>query len=254
LRASGIAVLMVGVALGGCAVLPGVPPERPSASVVSADSPLAPFSRLEALEPGGPWAGWVFHPSKRATRYRTVEVGGERVIEAVAESSVSGLRHAVDVDPQAWPVLEWRWRIDRMLEGADVADRRADDSPVRVVLAFEGDVSTLPVREQMFFERVRLLAGQDMPYATLMYVWCGRRTPGDIAVNAHTSRVRKIVVESGDAGVRRWRSYRRDIVADYERAFGRRPGRLVAVAVMTDSDNTRQRVKGWYGDIRLLPR
>ena len=58
--------------------------------------------------------------------------------------------------------------------------------------------------------------------------------------NPHTSRVRKIVVQSGERGAKQWLSYRRDIVADFERAYGHKPGRLVAVGVMSDSDNTRQ--------------
>ncbi len=215
---------------------------------------LAPFSRLDRLDPGGPWADWPFHASKRRTQYRSVVLGGRRVVEARADSSVSGLRHAVDIDPASRPILEWGWRIEEVLAQADIGDRRADDSPVRIVLAFDGDVSALPLKEQMFFERVKLLGGQDMPYATLMYVWCPRRAPGEIIENAHTSRVRKIVVESGVGGARQWRDYRRDIVADYERAFGAKPGRLIAVGVMSDSDNTRQQALAWYGDIRLLPR
>jgi hypothetical protein len=106
----------------------------------------------------------------------------------------------------------------------------------------------------MLFERVKLLTGQDLPYATLMYVWCNRRPSETVTQNAHTSRVRKIVVESGTGGMRSWLSYRRDIVADYERAYGRPPGRLIAIGVISDSDNTRQVARGWYGDIRLLPR
>lgn len=230
------------------APLPAVPAEGAPAG------PLVPFSRLDRLDPDGPWADWPFHASKRRTEYRSVVLGGRRVVEARADSSVSGLRHPVDIDPVSRPILEWGWRIDGVLDQADIGDRRADDSPVRIVLAFDGDVSTLPLKEQMFFERVKLLGGQDLPYATLMYVWCTRRAPGEITQNPHTSRVRKIVVESGAGGVRQWRDYRRDIVADYERAFGAKPGRLIAVGVMSDSDNTRQQAVAWYGDIRLLPR
>jgi hypothetical protein len=103
----------------------------------------------------------------------------------------------------------------------------------------------------MFFERVKLLSGHDMPYATLMYVWDGGRAPESITVNANTSRVRKIIVDGDPSGVRTWRAHRRDIVADYERAYGVKPGRLVAIALMTDTDNTKQTVRSWYGDIQL---
>ncbi len=243
-----LAALAAAALLAGCAAPRG--PDVPAAQSAAAPDAVAPFSTLKTLE-GGPWTPWRFHPTKPTTSFRTVSVDGTRVVEALADQSVSGLKHRVDIDPQARPILEWRWRIDAPLAGADVADRYADDAPVRVVLAFDGDVSTLPVREQMFFERAKLLTGQDLPYATLMYVWCNRNAPESVVPNAHTSRVQKIVVQSGERGTKEWLAYRRDIVADYERAFGRKPGRLIAVGVMSDSDNTKQVSRGWYGDIRV---
>ena len=258
MKSAVLAVLTVAAALAGCAAPGGVRPDAPEAAAVSpatgASGVLAPFSGIERLDPKGPWATWLFHPTKKPTQFRSVAVDGVRVVEAVSEQSISGLQHRVDVDPGERPILEWRWRVDRVLETADMRDRHGDDSPVRVVLAFEGDVSTLPVKEQMFFERVKLLGGQDMPYATVMYVWCNRVEAETVTPSAFTSRVQKVVVASGGEGVGQWRSYRRDIVADYERAFGRKPGRLVAVGVMSDTDNTRLSARGWYGDIRLLSR
>jgi hypothetical protein len=244
-----LAALAAAALLAGCAAPRG--PDVPAGP--SAPGAIAAFSTLATLD-GGPWVAWRFHPTKPTTTYRAVSLDGYRVVEALADRSVSGLKHRVDIDPQRTPMLEWRWRIDAPLAGADVADRHADDSPVRIVLAFDGDVSTLPVREQMFFERAKLLTGQDLPYATLMYVWCDRNASESVVPNAYTSRVRKIVVQSGERGVRQWLRYRRDIVADFERAFGQPPGRLIAVGVMSDSDNTKQLARGWYGDIRVLER
>ncbi|MCX7227896.1 MAG: DUF3047 domain-containing protein [Burkholderiales bacterium] len=252
-----LAVLTLAAALAGCAA-PGLGEPQAAVSAAPRAAPptdvLAPFSGIDRLDPKGPWATWIFHPTKKPTRFRSVTVDGVRVVEAQSEQSISGLQHRVDVDPGERPILEWRWRVDRVLETANMRERHGDDSPVRVVLAFEGDVSSLPIKEQMFFERVKLLGGQDMPYATLMYVWCNASEAEAVTPNAHTSRVQKIVVESGAQGVGQWRSYRRDIVADYERAFGRKPGRLVAVGVLSDTDNTRLSARGWYGDIRLLSR
>jgi hypothetical protein len=244
-----LAALAAAVLLAGCAGPRGADglPDAP------APGAIAPFSALRSLD-SGPWTAWRLHPTKPTTEFRSVSIDGIRVVEALADRSVSGLKQRVDIDPRERPILEWRWRIDAPLAGADVADRYADDAPVRVVLAFDGDVSTLPVREQMFFERAKLLTGQDLPYATLMYVWCNRNEPEAVVPNAHTSRVRKIVVQSGERGAREWLSYRRDIVADYERAFGHSPGRLIAVGVMSDSDNTKQLSRGWYGDIRVSER
>ncbi len=37
--------------------------------------------------------------------------------------------------------------------------------------------------------------------------------------------------------------------ADYKKAFGREPTRISGVAIMTDSDNTGESARAWYGDI-----
>jgi hypothetical protein len=60
------------------------------------------------------------------------------------------------------------------------------------------------------------------------------------------------VVESGAEHVGQWRNYQRNVAEDYERAFGEKPGRLIGVGVLTDTDNTVQKMEAWYGDIRLM--
>lgn len=229
----------------------------PKQLTLAPDTVVTPFSaldRMRAMRQTIGWQRWNLHPTKRPTQYRMVELGGERVLEASAETAVAGLLHPLDLDPNERPIIEWRWRIDGTVAGADIGERGLDDAPARIVLAFDGDKSTLPLREQMFFERVKLLAGHEMPYAMLMYVWDNTRAPDTVTRNFHTSRIQKIVVQSGPRNVRDWLSYRRDIVADYERAYGTRPGRLIAVGVLTDSDNMRESVRAWYGDIRLTKR
>ena len=38
---------------------------------------------------------------------------------------------------------------------------------------------------------------------------------------------------------------------DYRKAFGTDPGRVIAVGIMTDTDNTKSKAESWYGDIAL---
>lgn len=263
------AALMLAAALSGCASWfgPGTDSVVPTDVTSDAGAGATPgvaqappgdtieaFSSLSDLAKSRHWSAWRVHVTKPVTRYRLVDASGTRVLQADADKSASGLAHRLDVDPGARPILVWRWRVDGLIEGADVGDRHADDAPVRIVLAFDGDTSTLPLSEQMFFERVKLLAGHDMPYATLMYVWDNRHPVESVVKNSHTSRIRKLVVASGPRGVKQWNDYRRDIVADYRKAFGESPGRLIGVSVFTDTDNTKQRARAQYGDIRLVGR
>ena len=243
--------------MAGCAVLePSAPPDSAAApKTVDATGVLPVMERAGAGGLPSGWEPWILHPSKRKTRYETRGRNGDTVVWAHADSAASGLARRLNLDPAATPWIEWRWRVDALVPGADNSDRYAEDSPVRIVLAFDGDRRRLPIRDQLFFEQARLLSGgQEMPYATLMYIWENQRPVDSIITNPNTSRVRKVVVSTGETGVGTWQSYRRNFVEDYRRAYGADPGRLIGIAILTDTDNTRQRVSAQYGKIRLLDR
>jgi hypothetical protein len=148
--------------------------------------------------------------------------------------------------------LGFSWKVPMMISGADMTQRDSDDSPVRVLLAFEGDRSRFSAKNAMLSELALALTGEPLPYATLMYVWGTHSAPESVVINPRTDRIRKLVLESGPARLGRWLDYERDIRADYEKAFGEAPGALVGIAIMTDSDNTRQKAKAWYGPVSLV--
>jgi hypothetical protein len=253
--------------VAGCAVSTSQPATPAPVIVSEAAQPVPPLTmestpdETSALPEGdrpravpAGWEPWILHPTKRKTKYRFERVDRVRAMRADADASASGLVTHLAVDPLAHPILEWRWRVGGLVPGADIADRHAEDAPVRVVLAFDGDKRALPLKDRLFFEQVKFFSGRDMPYATLMYVWENRKPIGTVVHNPHTARVRKIVVASGDGEVGQWISFRRDIVSDYQLAYGSSPGRLIGIAILTDTDNTRERVTSWYGDIRLVQR
>ncbi|WBY03800.1 DUF3047 domain-containing protein [Ramlibacter tataouinensis] len=192
-------------------------------------------------------------PGKAEVRFAPVRLAGRDALAASADSAASVVRRKVRVEPQALGLVRFSWMVPELIADADLASRQADDAPVRIVLAFEGDRSRFSPKDAMLAELVRALTGEEMPYATLMYVWANQRLEGSVVHSPSTGRIRKIVVESGPARLGHWLDYERDVRADFERAFGEPPGALTGVAVMTDSDNTRSSVKAWYGPVRLLP-
>ena len=58
-----------------------------------------------------------------------------------------------------------------------------------------------------------------------------------------------IVVESGENGKNTWKSEERNIINDYQQAFGSKPPMISGVAIMTDTDNTKESAITFYGDI-----
>lgn len=245
----------------GLADVKAAAPQAPSAKLVlprplqAGDLPRIGSLPLFAGTPGKElpdgWEPWTLHPSKTRTRYRLERDADGVIIAANADAAASGLVRRTSLSPFLMPTLEWRWKVDQLIPGADNTDRYAEDAPVRIVLAFDGDKRSLPMRDRLFFEQVRLLSGQDMPYATLMYIWENRQPVGTVIHNPNTNRVRKLVVASGEKDLKRWKHFRRNVVADYIQAFGKPPGTLIGVAILTDTDNTRQRVSAAYGDLRI---
>jgi hypothetical protein len=232
------------VLLTGCAAAPVV--EAPAASI-------APFSAGGAALPKG-WQPLIINRTKTPTEYRLARdpVTQEIVLHATADAAASGLRQRLDVDSSAWPVVRWRWRVLDLIVGADNQDRYAEDSPVRLMLFFDGDKSALPIKEQMMMETARLLTGEELPYATLMYIWENRFPVGTVLPNSFTAQVKLFVAGSGpDVRLGQWKDFERNYVEDYRRAFGASPGRLIGVGIMTDTDNTGERIEAFYGDIEL---
>jgi Protein of unknown function (DUF3047) len=196
--------------------------------------------------------GWhdVPLPGKPRTAYRWEGQGAARELVARADASASMYRRQLKMPAPAGEV-EFAWWAQDLPEGADVAATDATDAAARVLFAFGGDTKRLSQRNQLMFELARTLTGEAPPFATLTYVWDTRAPIGSVVVHPRSDRVRKIVVESGRAHLRRWRHYKRSLAADYKLAFGEAPGPLLAVAVMTDGDNTRSRLLTRYRDIRV---
>jgi len=208
------------------------------------------------MRPGGvlaPWTPITIAFGKRATHYDLVEDGGKVVLHAVADNAASGLAYRTDVVLANAPVIAWRWKIAGLIHDADPYKASREDAPARIVLEFDGDKTKLPLVERGIYRIAERVSGRALPYATLMYIWSNRESVGTIIPNPRTHRVQMIAASSGSAGVGAWQSLMRDVRADFRRAFGEEPGRLTAVGVLTDTDNTDSHAEAWYGDIRFQP-
>jgi hypothetical protein len=225
--------------------------------MLSACAPTVPLkSSSQAIGAASPgFEDWTHKtlPGKRPTRYQVTELDGGPAVRAEADAAVSLFRRAVRVEATQLGSIEFAWRVQGMLESADLTQRGVEDAPVRLLLAFEGDRSTFTAKNRMLSDLSQTMTGEPLPYATLMYVWDNQAQVGTvIPAGSGTDRIRKLVLDSGPALTQTWRTHVRDIAADYRLVFGEEPGALVAVAFMTDSDNTRTRAKAWYRPVRIV--
>ena len=209
-----------------------------SATILFALMLVALPAHAEPLVFGWPQSGdsegWEEREFEGETRYRVVEVDGRRVLEADSDATASCLYLERDIDLAATPILEWSWRIEKPLAVADERIKDGDDFAARIYVVAPG--------EGWF----------GMPRA-INYVWTNRADVGDAWPNPFASEVMMVSVDTGDADAGTWRTHRRDVRADFRRLFGMEVEELEGIAVMTDSDNSGQSARAWYGEIALHP-
>jgi hypothetical protein len=218
---------------------------------VHGDEAIAGFSTNVEGELPNRWIPLIIHRTKKRTQYRLVKEQGKTILHARAVAASSALMQRVSIDSLTQRWLSWRWRIGSLISTADNFQRDAEDSPARIILGFDGDKDALPFADQVLFETAKVITGHDFPYATLMYVWENKAPVGTIINSTRSSRIKMIVAASGPDGIGQWHEFTRNIAEDYEKAFGEKPGKLIGVGVLTDTDNTGETVDAWYGDIRL---
>lgn len=233
-------LLLVIALTAGCATAP----EHPPASALSPE-----VTSFSGLRPGSPmpagWQRWSLSRFKPQNRYQLIEDAGATVVHARAQASASGMIHHINVNPRERPLLSWRWKVMDLLPST----ASADDSPARIVVSFDGDHEKLDFSDRLLYDQFRLFTGQQLPYAALMYVW-GSRTPREAIVpNPYTSRIKIIVVESGLDRLGQWLSEQRNVAADFRRAFGEEPGRVISVGIPTETDSGDRPLEVYYGDL-----
>ena len=194
------------------------------------------------------WTPLTFKKIPAQTRYEVVRDGNVTVIKAMSESSASGLTKAVKIDPKEFPIVRWRWRIENLLQKSDATRKDGDDYPARLYMTFEYDPEKVSFSKKLKFKAGRALFG-DIPIGAISYVWETKAPVGAIIDNAYTDFVKMVVVESGPQRVGLWVDEERNIYEDYKKAFGEEPPMINGIAIMSDTDNTKERATAYYGDI-----
>ena len=199
--------------------------------LVAASAAAAPDGILIDDFENGLSSAWTPKVFKGTTRYSVVEAGQGHVLKAESNASASGLVRKISYDPAEYPILSWRWKIDRTIAKGDERTKAGDDYAARIYVVFP----------HWFFLKTR----------TLNYIWANHLPENGMLANAYTGNAMMIAASSGPGKTGTWVAVRRNIVDDFRRAFGEDPPAVGAIAVMTDTDNTGETATAWYDDIRV---
>jgi len=187
--------------------------------------------------------------SKPLTRFSVVEFDARRVLRVEADHAYGNLVHPLH-DARAG-TLAWRWRVDQPASGNDLRRKSGDDSALKVCAFFDLPMAQVPFVERQLLRIASSRAGEELPTATLCYVWDEHLPQGTLLHSAYTHRVRYIV---SHGTLQRWSEESHDLAADFLRAFGDDSADvppLSAIVIGADTDNTGSHSIGYLSDLRL---
>ncbi len=227
--------IIVGILIGSSAYA-GDPP--PNFYTPSGDSILI-LERFEYPEqlgrfPGN-WEGRVGWRQKKTKKkedlYYTIQAeGGDHFLRAETVGRATNAGRPVRINLRVFKMLRWRWRVHSLPADGNETHKNTNDSAAAVRLVFKG---------------------RYIP-KTLKYVWSSTLPVGAEMESPASKDTKVIVLQSGRGRMGKWIWEEVNAYEDYKRLFGSDPRLVGAVAVLTDSDNTKAHVKADYDDISFL--
>ena len=189
------------------------------------------------------------------TRFTPERVQGREALRVEADGSYGNLVHGFDKAPVP-ATLAWSWRVKAPLTANDLRSKAGDDAALKVCMSFDLPLAQVPFWERQALRMARARSGEPLPAATLCWVWGGRDPRGTVHDNAYTRRVRYVVLRGAADAADTWLDERRDVAADFQRAFGDEATQLpplTALIISGDADNTGGRSVAFVADVRLEP-
>lgn len=192
----------------------------------------------------------VAYPNIKPNQFALVADTGKTVLKVDSSNSAGSMAVPVALlGAQTSSTLQWRWKVDRYLDKADMDEKLADDHSARLYVFFDVPLESLPFSDRAKIKLARSLSGVDVPTAALCYVWDNKHRAGYSAWSPFTRQLRKVVLQSGLGAIGQWRAEARDVAADFKEAFGFDAPAITGISVGNDTDNTDDRVTAWFGDV-----
>lgn len=192
-----------------------------------------------------------FGNKKEALYEPDTKEDGTPIIKATSQQAISSVTTPLRAEPFEFSHLEWKWKIEEVLKSGDLTEKDGDDFVARIYVTFDYPLSELPFGQKVKYRLYKAFTSFDIPLRSLNYVWASNEEVGTIAESPFTDWVQYIVVNSGNDKAGSWVSLKRNIVDDYRKAFNEEPREITGITIMTDSDNTEESTKAWFGNIIL---
>lgn len=206
-----------------------------AAGTVSADDDVLFREEFNHLEN---WTSYSFGNIDRQTTYEAASQGDDSVLVAVSDASASALISNSRFSVEQYPIISWRWQVDRVYKNGDYRLKSGDDYPLRIYVIFEYDPQQADFGTKIKYELAKTLHGEYPPHSSINYIWANREEERETVANPFTDRAIMIPLQHGPKNVGSWQEETVNVYEDYLEVFGEPPPSTASLAIMNDSDNT----------------
>ena len=191
--------------------------------------------RFDAKDAGKFPSGWEAVRKKQREEarkvYKVVVEDGNAVLMAHSIKNSITIGKKFEVDLSKFPILRWRWKVEKLPEGADERFKETGDSAAAIYVYFPSG-----------FRKWNPKA--------IKYVWSATELPkGYVTKSPYAGRTKIVILENKNSPIGKWVEEEVNVKLDYERFFGKKLKKAKGIGIMTDSDNTKSEAIAYYDDI-----
>jgi hypothetical protein len=197
--------------------------------------PFGEFKQKAPEEKKTPVKGWwmISYFGIPPTRYSRA---GKGIIKAESVGSRASLYKEVREKERDLPVLSWRWKVSNVVRSAVETKKDRFDAAARVKVVFGSERGS------------KVMEGTEPSGFSIEYIWASHLPRGHIFDHPGERDCKVFVLETGERKAGEWVFEKRNLLADYKKAFGTEPRRVLAIGIQTDTDHSNEMVTAYYSD------
>lgn len=181
--------------------------------------PATPMSALEWMKAN------KFEEQKGSAAQWRIEDSSLVMIQD-KDSTTIATKHGFPLKVESNLTAEFEIKVEQIPEKADLQKKEKEDAAFRFLILFDkgGGVFTPP--------------------DTLGYAWASQGKVGDIITADRFKNVKYLVIAAGTTELNQWKTFKRNVAADYKKAFGATEvPKIGAIALKSDGNDTKGKAK-----------
>jgi hypothetical protein len=171
------------------------------------------------------------HSIKKKTNYSIIKENGESYLKAEAEGQASGLGREIKVDLNKTPFLNITWKVEQGIPGIKENSKKGHDFAARVSVIKE--IGSLPWQKK-----------------AMNYVFSSNEKTNSHWMGPYRKQIIDYVASSlVDSKENSWVTVKLNVKEHFKKFLDLDLVEIDGVAIMTDTDNTKQKAVSYYKNI-----